>query len=63
MPRAVFALMGFGVFFFAVATGQAIPNLESSIINFVGLGEGTQLLYQMAVILIGFGGALWVMSK
>lgn len=63
MPKAALGLLGFGIFLFAVATGQAIPNIQSSIINFVSLGEGTQLLYQIAVLTLGFGGAIWVMSE
>lgn len=63
MPKAALGLIGFGVFMFAVATGQAIPNLQSSIINFVSLGEGTQLMYQLAVLILGFGGSIWVMSQ
>lgn len=63
MANAAFGLLGFGIFIFAIATGQAIPNLESMIINFSGLGEGTQLLYQLAILAIGFGGSILVMSK
>jgi len=63
MPKAALGLLGFGIFLFAVATGQAIPNLQSSIINFTSLGEGTQLIYQIAVLTLGFGGAIWVMSE
>ena len=63
MTHSGYALVGFGIFLFAVATGQAIPNLESSIINFVSLGEGTQLMYQMAALIIGFGASILVMSR
>jgi len=63
MAKAAFGLLGFGIFIFAIATGQAIPNLESSIINFVSLGEGTQLMYQLAILVLGFGGAILVMSE
>lgn len=63
MSESAYALLGFGIFLFAIATGQAIPNLESSIINFITLGEGTQLMYQMAALLIGFGLSILVMSR
>lgn len=63
MPRAVFGLVGIGIFLAAVATGQAIPNLESMIINFASLGEGTQLLYQISSVVLGFAGSIYFMAK
>ncbi len=63
MSDFAYALLGVAVFLFFVATGQAIPNLDSMIINFQNLGEGTQLLYQVSLLVIGFAAALILMSE
>lgn len=63
MSKYAYTLIGIGLFVFFVATGQAIPNLDSMIINFKTLTDGTQSLYQFGFLTIGFGLAIYFMSK
>lgn len=62
MPNVAYGLLAIALFMFAVATGQAIPNLDSALINFTGLGNGTQLLYQISILVIGFSISLIILS-